>query len=312
MSVDDTLHITGGVPLYGTVPVRGSKNAVPKLMVAALLTEQAVTIRNVSFVRDIGIVADLLEALGSTTSTDAHAGVVTITARAVHVAGEGELAVFHERSRIPVLFCAPLLHRTGHAVIPDRAAATSASARSTTTSRRCARSARSTQRTATGYKLTAPGGLHGTVIDLPFPSVGATEQFLLGAVVAAGVSVLSNAAVEPEIIDLIWMLQRMGALITVRPNRSIQVTGVHQLRGVDYTAIPDRLEAASWAGLALATDGRITVNGVRQGDLATYLNVYRRAGGDFEFSSDGGEVTFWRGGRCRGRWSSRPTCTRAS
>jgi UDP-N-acetylglucosamine 1-carboxyvinyltransferase len=60
MSVDDTLHITGGVPLYGTVPVRGSKNAVPKLMVAALLTEQAVTIRNVSFVRDIGIVADLL------------------------------------------------------------------------------------------------------------------------------------------------------------------------------------------------------------------------------------------------------------
>src|SRR5690242_21754709 len=86
----------------------------------------------------------------------------------------------------------------------------------------------------------------------------------------------------------------MGALITVRPNRSIQVTGVHQLRGVDYTAIPDRLEAASWAGLALATDGRITVNGVRQGDLATYLNVYRRAGGDFEFSSDGGEVTFWR------------------
>ena len=117
MSVDDTQHITGGVPLYGTVPVRGSKNAVPKLMVAALLTEQAVTIRNVSFVRDIGIVADLVEALGSSTSTNADAGVVTITARAVHVAGEGELAVFHARSRIPVLTCAPLLHRTGQAEI---------------------------------------------------------------------------------------------------------------------------------------------------------------------------------------------------
>jgi len=294
MSVDDTLHITGGVPLYGTVPVRGSKNAVPKLMVAALLTEQAVTIRNVSFVRDIGIVADLVEALGSSTSTNADAGVVTITARAVHVAGEGELAVFHERSRIPVLTCAPLLHRTGQAEI-YRPGGCSIGERPVGYHLEVLRAfGASTQRTATGYKLTAPGGLRGAVIDLPFPSVGATEQFLLGAVVAAGDSVLSNAAVEPEIMDLIGMLQRMGALITVRPNRSIQVTGVHQLRGVDYTAIPDRLEAASWAGLALATDGRITVNGVRQGDLATYLNVYRRAGGDFEFSSDGGEVTFWR------------------
>ena len=266
MTVDDTLHITGGSPLYGTVPVRGSKNAVPKLMVAALLTEQPVTIRNVSFVRDIGIVADLVEALGSTTSSDPSAGQVTITAREVHLAGQGELAVFHERSRIPVLTCAPLLHRTGQAEIWRPG----------------------------GYKLTAPTGLRGAIIDLPFPSVGATEQFLLGAVVAAGDSVLHNAAVEPEIMDLIGMLQRMGALITVKPNRSIQVTGVHTLRGVDYSAVPDRLEAASWAGLALATDGRITINGVRQGDLATYLNVYRRAGGDFEFSSDGGEVTFWR------------------
>ena len=193
-----------------------------------------------------------------------------------------------------MLTCAPLLHRTGQAEI-WRPGGCSIGERPVGYHLEVLRAfGASTQRTATGYKLTAPGGLRGAVIDLPFPSVGATEQFLLGAVVAAGDSVLSNAAVEPEIMDLIGMLQRMGALITVRPNRSIQVTGVHQLRGVDYTAIPDRLEAASWAGLALATDGRITVNGVRQGDLATYLNVYRRAGGDFEFSSDGGEVTFWR------------------
>ena len=295
MTVDDTLHITGGVPLYGTVPVRGSKNAVPKLMVAALLTEQAVTIRNVSFVRDIGIVADLLEALGSTTSSDAHAGVVTITARDVHVAGQGELAVFHERSRIPVLTCAPLLHRTGQAeiwrpggcsigerpvgfhleVLRAFGASTAADRRPATSSPRPAGCAArsSTCRSRASAR--------------PSSSCSARSS-------RPATRCCSNAAVEPEIMDLIGMLQRMGALITVQPNRSIQVTGVHQLRGVDYTAIPDRLEAASWAGLALATDGRITVNGVRQGDLATYLNVYRRAGGDFEFSSDGGEVTFWR------------------
>ena len=224
MTVDDTLHITGGSPLYGTVPVRGSKNAVPKLMVAALLTDQPVTIRNVSFVRDIGIVADLLEALGSTTTSDPAGGVVTITARDVHVAAQGELAVFHERSRIPVLTCAPLLHRTGQAEI-WRPGGCSIGERPVGFHLDVLRSfGAAAERTETGYKLTAPGGLRGAVIDLPFPSVGATEQFLLGAVVAAGDSELRNAAIEPEIMDLIGMLQRMGALITVKPNRTMQVT----------------------------------------------------------------------------------------
>jgi len=294
MTAEDALHITGGAPLYGTVPVRGSKNAVPKLMVAALLTEQPVTIRNVSFVRDIHVVSELVEALGSTTTTSAAAGEVTIAAREVHLAAATDLADFHNRSRIPVLTCAPLLHRTGRAEI-WRPGGCSIGERPVGFHLDVLRAfGAEAERTDTGYKLSAPGGLRGGIVDLSYPSVGATEQFLLGAVVAAGDSELRNAATEPEIMDLIGMLQRMGALITVRPGRAIQVTGVRQLRGLDYTAVPDRLEAASWAGAALATDGRITVSGVRQGDLATYLNVYRRAGGDFEFSSAGGDVTFWR------------------
>ncbi len=294
MTVEDALHITGGSPLYGSVTVRGSKNAVPKLMVAALLTEQPVTIRNVSFVRDIHIVAELLEALGCSTSLRAEPGEVTVTARDVHAAASGALAEFHSRSRIPVLTCAPLLHRTGTAEI-WRPGGCSIGERPVGFHLDVLRAfGVSAERTETGYRLAAPSGLTGAVVELKFPSVGATEQFLLGAVVAAGDSELRNAATEPEIMDLIAMLQRMGALITVRPGRVIQVTGAHRLRGVDYTAIPDRLEAASWAGLALATDGRITVNGVQQGDLSTYLNVYRRAGGDFEFASQGNQVTFWR------------------
>ena len=295
MTVDDTLHITGGIPAVRDGPGARLEERGPKLMVAALLTEQAVTIRNVSFVRDIGIVADLLEALGSTTTSDPAGGVVTITARDVHVGRPGRAG------RLPRAQPHPGAHLRA-AAAPDRPGGDLAARSAARIGERpvgfhlevLRAFGAATERTDTGYKLTAPGGLRGAVIDLPFPSVGATEQFLLGAVVAAGDSVLHNAAVEPEIMDLIGMLQRMGALITVKPNRSIQVTGVHTLRGVDYTAVPDRLEAASWAGLALATDGRITVNGVRQGDLSTYLNVYRRAGGDFEFSSDGGEVTFWR------------------
>jgi UDP-N-acetylglucosamine 1-carboxyvinyltransferase len=290
----DALHLTGGIPLGGTVKIRGSKNAVPKLMVAALLTEEPVLIHNVAQIVDTVLVSELLEMLGCTTAQPAD-GQLRIEARGIHTAGTRDLEYFHVRSRIPVLTCAPLLHRTGHAEL-WKPGGCSIGERPVDLHLEVLRAFGAvSQRTDTGFKLTADGGgLRGAVVELKYPSVGATEQFLLGAVVAAGDSELHNAATEPEIIDLICMLQRMGALITVQPGRILQVTGVSRLRGVSHTAIPDRLEAASWASLALATDGRITVRGVRQADLGTYLNVYRRAGGEFDFSSDGNEVTFRR------------------
>ena len=231
--------------------------------------------------------------LGCSTAQPAD-GRLRIEARGIHTAGTRDLEYFHVRSRIPVLTCAPLLHRTGHAEL-WKPGGCSIGERPVDLHLEVLRAFGAvSQRTDTGFKLTAEaGGLRGAVVELKYPSVGATEQFLLGAVVAAGDSELHNAATEPEIIDLISMLQRMGALITVQPGRVIQVTGVSRLRGVSHTAIPDRLEAASWASLALATNGRITVRGVRQADLGTYLNVYRRAG-EFDFSSDGDEVTFRR------------------
>lgn len=294
MTDDDALHLTGGMPLGGTVKVRGSKNAVPKLMVAALLTREPVVIHNVSQIFDTWLVSELLDTLGCATAQPAD-GQLRIEARDIHPAATRDLEYFHTRSRIPVLTCAPLLHRVGEAEV-WKPGGCSIGERPVDLHLEVLRAFGATsERTETGFKLTArAGGLRGAVVELRYPSVGATEQFLLGAVVATGDSELRNAAMEPEIIDLISMLQRMGALITVQPDRAIQVTGVPRLRGVSHTAIPDRLEAASWASLALATDGRIIVSGVRQADLGTYLNVYRRAGGEFDFSSDGSEVTFWR------------------
>lgn len=294
MSDPDVLRLTGGVPLQGTVRVRGSKNAVPKLMVAALLTEDPVVIHNVPRIVDTKLVGDLLQALGCSTS-EPEDGRLRIEARAVHTAGTEELEYFHARSRIPVLTCAALLHRTGRAGM-WKPGGCSIGERPVDQHLNVLRAFGATsERTDYGYALTcAVGGLRGAVIELAYPSVGATEQFLMGAVVARGDSELHNAAAEPEIIDLISVLQRMGALITVRPDRVIQVTGVDRLHGAEHTAIPDRIEAASWASLALATDGEITVHGVRQADLSTYLNVYRRAGGDFTFNARGDEVTFRR------------------
>jgi UDP-N-acetylglucosamine 1-carboxyvinyltransferase len=99
---------------------------------------------------------------------------------------------------------------------------------------------------------------------------------------------------EPEIMDLIMVLQKMGAIISVDVDRVITIVGVKRMRGFDHTTIPDRLEAASWASAAIATNGRIFVRHARQEHMMTFLNRYRQIGGDFRVSDDG--IEFWRAG----------------
>ncbi|MDY5584478.1 MAG: UDP-N-acetylglucosamine 1-carboxyvinyltransferase, partial [Arcanobacterium sp.] len=145
-----------------------------------------------------------------------------------------------------------------------------------------------------GLHLTAPKGLKARKVHLPYPSVGATEQTLLAAVRASGVTELSGAAIEPEIMDLIAVLQKMGAIITVDTDRTIHIEGVEELHGYSHTALPDRIEAASWACAALATKGDVTVLGAKQADMMNFLNVFRKIGGKFDISDEG--IRFWHPG----------------
>src|SRR5690606_15722894 len=138
-----------------------------------------------------------------------------------------------------------------------------------------------------GIHIRAPHGLHGTKITLPYPSVGATEQLLLTAVRADGLTELSNAAIEPEILDLINVLQKMGAIISVDTDRVIRIEGVSRLTGFQHTALSDRIEAASWASAALATRGDVTVLGATQPEMTTFLNTFRKVGGEFEVDDHG-------------------------
>jgi UDP-N-acetylglucosamine 1-carboxyvinyltransferase len=138
-----------------------------------------------------------------------------------------------------------------------------------------------------GIRISAPNGLHGAKIELPYPSVGATEQVLLTSVRAEGVTELSGAAVEPEIMDLIAILQKMGAIISVDTDRVIRIEGVKSLGGYKHSALFDRNEAASWAAAALATHGDIFVGGARQQEMMTFLNVFRKVGGAFDIHDDG-------------------------
>src|SRR5690606_36605391 len=126
---------------------------------------------------------------------------------------------------------------------------------------------------------------------------GATEQVLLTGVRAKGTTELKNAAIEPEIMDLIAILQKMGAIISVEPNRTIFIDGVDAITGFTHRAIFDRNEVASWASDALATDGDIFVAGAAHQEMMTFLNVFRKAGGGFDVQDDG--IRFSRAGELK-------------
>jgi UDP-N-acetylglucosamine 1-carboxyvinyltransferase len=190
-------------------------------------------------------------------------------------------------SRIPILFCGPLLHQLGEAFIPGLGGCHIGDRPIDFHFEVLRNFGAVIEDVANGIKLSAPKGLKGAKISLPYPSVGATEQVLLTAVRAEGVTELSGAAIEPEIMDLIAILQKMGAIISVDTDRVIRIEGVKRLGGYEHRALFDRNEAASWAAAALATEGDIFVGGARQQEMTTFLNVFRKVGGAFEIKDDG-------------------------
>jgi UDP-N-acetylglucosamine 1-carboxyvinyltransferase len=266
-------------------------------MVAATLLSGSTTVENVPDLRDTRIIGELLEASGCMVARVGDQRVV-LDCEGLRAPPLDSLDRAARASRVPVLMYATLLpvvgslplslDALGGCVIGNRPidyhieVLTALGAR--------------TEGPDHDRRLVLDGGrFRGGSYKLPYPSVGATEQFLLAAVRAAGTSILENAAIEPEVMNLVDLLQRMGGIVKKHPYRRFEVRGVEALKPAGIVAIPDRVEAASWACAALATDGEITVTGVVQEHLAAFLNVYRMAGGEFSFSIDGKTATFWRG-----------------
>ncbi len=281
---DDVLAVHGGTPLHGRIRVRGAKNLVSKAMVAALLGETPSRLFDVPRIRDVEVVSGLLELHGVKVSNGADDGELVMDPTNVESASSDEINVHAGSSRIPILLCGPLLHRLGHAFIPDLGGCHIGPRPIDFHIQALRQFGAVVDKTPEGMHLTAPTGLHGTKLELPYPSVGATEQVLLTAARAEGVTELRNAAVEPEIVDLICILQKMGAIITVHTDRVIEIQGVPKLHGYHHRPIPDRIEAASWAAAALATHGDVEVLGAQQADMMTFLNVFRSVGGQFEIT----------------------------
>jgi UDP-N-acetylglucosamine 1-carboxyvinyltransferase len=284
-----TLYIRGGRPLSGRVRVAGAKNAASKMMIGSLLTDEEVVLDNCPQIEEISITSEICEAVGAKvvregSRTTLHTPRITAT----------KVAKLSRSNRISILAIGPLLHRTGEAEVPMLGGDAIGPRPVNFHLRALEQMGATITETSEGWRAVAPkAGLHGTTIVLPYPSVGATESVILAGVLATGRTRIENAAVEPEIVDIVKYLQRMGAIIEFGANRTITVDGVSSLHGVRYSILPDRLEAASFANLAIATGGEIVVEGARQEEMVTFLNTIRRIGADFEVSAEG--IRFRRG-----------------
>lgn len=142
------------------------------------------------------------------------------------------------------------------------------------------------------YFAFAPHGLKGSTITLPYPSVGATENIILAGVTARGTTTIRNAAMEPEVVELILFLQKLGAVIAIDTDRTIRIQGTRRFHEVEHTVIPDRIEAASLGMAAIATKGSVFVEGVDHASMITFLNKLREIGGGFRVRADGIEFFY--------------------
>jgi UDP-N-acetylglucosamine 1-carboxyvinyltransferase len=280
------ITVRGGKPLKGRVDLKGAKNLVTKAMVAALLGDTASELRDVPAISDVEVVQRLLELHGVKIDFSAD-GTMKLDPTNVKSARMVDIYAHAGSSRIPILFCGPLLHQLGEAFIPDLGGCHIGDRPIDFHLDVLRNFGAVIEKLPNGTRMSAPNGLHGAKISLPYPSVGATEQVLLTATRAQGVTELSGAAIEPEIMDLIAILQKMGAIISVDTDRVIRIEGVASLVGYSHRALFDRNEAASWAAAALATHGDIFVGGARQQEMMTFLNVFRKIGGAFEIHDDG-------------------------
>ena len=287
------IKVNGGKPLVGRVDLKGAKNLVTKAMVAALLADTPSVLKDVPKISDVEVVSRLRELHGVTIDFDDN-GDMKLDPRGVKQARMVDIDAHAGSSRIPILFCGPLLHQLGEAFIPDLGGCHIGDRPVDFHLDVLRHFGAVIEKSPNGTRMSAPNGLHGAKVTLPYPSVGATEQVLLTSVRAKGITELSGAAIEPEIMDLIAILQKMGAIISVDTDRVIRIEGVETLSGYTHRALFDRNEAASWAAAALTTGGNIFVGGAKQLEMTTFLNVFRKVGGAFDIEDDG--IRFYQGG----------------
>lgn len=268
------VHQSG--PLKGEVAISGAKNAVLPLMAAALLSEETCVIRDVPQLRDVAFMREILSSLGAKIE-DIEANTISITTEDI-LSTEAQFDLVN-KMRASILVMGPLLARKGRARMPLPGG--------------CAIGARPIDLHLKGlealgaeiifmdtYVEARAGGqgLIGETIYLDFPSVGATENIMMAAVLAEGTTYIENAAEEPEIVDLANFLNKMGAKIKGAGTDTIKIEGVKHLGGAKHTVIPDRIEAGTFMLAAAITRGNVRITNVVPDHLKPIIAKLRECG----------------------------------
>jgi len=294
----DKLLVHGGATLRGAVNISGSKNASLPIIAAALLTDEDCIIRRVPDVSDTNYMVQILNALGA--DVERSSGTVRATCADISDTAPYELV---RRMRASICVMGPLLARKGRAVVSLPGGCIIGDRPVDLHLRGLQALGAKVEFEGGNIILTAPDGLKGAVVDLrgPLgPTVLGTDNVMMAATLAEGITVIESAAAEPEVVDLADFLNAMGAKITGAGTSRIVIEGVAKLRGVEHTVIPDRIEAGTFmAAAALAGDG-VTLRRICRDHMQVITAAIEFSGHSVEFNAAGDACTIRRGENLRG------------
>jgi UDP-N-acetylglucosamine 1-carboxyvinyltransferase len=294
----DKLIVHGGATLRGSINISGSKNASLPILAATLLTGEPCIIRRVPDVSDTNYMIQILSALGA--DVERSSGTVRITCEEISDVAPYDLV---RRMRASICVMGPLLARKGRAVVSLPGGCVIGDRPVDLHLRGLEALGARVEVEGGNILLTAKNGLRGAEIDLRGthgPTVLGTDNVMMAATLADGITVIESAAAEPEVLDLANFLNSMGAKISGAGTRRIVVEGVSELHGVEHTVIPDRIEAGTFmAAAAIAGDG-VRLNRVSREHLKAITSAIEESGHRVEFNEAGDSCVIHRGDQTRG------------
>lgn len=286
----DSIIVTGGGPLSGTIPIAGAKNACLTLMPATLLSDQPLTLTNAPRLSDIRTMTTLLQSLGAEVQALADGTVLALSSHNLtNLTADYDIV---RKMRASILVLGPLVARFGEAVV-SLPGGCAIGARPVDLHLRALEALGATLDLRDGYvHAKAPeGGLVGGTYEFPLVSVGATENALMAATLARGTTVLKNAAQEPEITDLAECLNAMGARISGLGTGTLTIEGVAKLGGATHRVVTDRIELGTYMLAPAIAGGSVTLTGGKRALLEAFCEKLEATGVEITESEAGLTVT---------------------
>jgi UDP-N-acetylglucosamine 1-carboxyvinyltransferase len=275
--------VTGGTPLHGSVRIGGAKNASYKLMIAAMLGNSQSRLLNFSKISDVTLVADIIEYLGAKVDRSCERAIfIDPSTLNNHIINPEH----GQQGRFSTMFIPVLLERFGKAVVPQPGG-DKIGKRSLDRHFAGLQALGATVTVEDGQYVAYADKLTGATYRFAKNTHTGTETLLMAAVKAEGITILENAAQEPEIDDMIIFLNKMGARVERITPRTIQIEGVKELHGAIHKIIPDRNEAVSYACAAIATKGDVIIENARAEHLTAFLRALDQIGASYEVGDYG-------------------------